>query len=81
MVRVLDLFDAAQPRLSHSIDRSPRVPELTDVIAQSGQVSVSHLSRPTDEILDLWDRSRFVRQGWLTAQEAVTYLDLLVFHP
>lgn len=28
------------------------------------------------ETLDLWDQHRFVRQGWFTAREAVTYLEL-----
>lgn len=34
------------------------------------------LSEPTDAILDMWDKCRFVRQGWFTSQEAVTYIDL-----
>lgn len=34
------------------------------------------LSEPTDATLDMWDRCRFVRQGWFTSQEAVTYVDL-----
>ena len=34
------------------------------------------LSYPEEDILDFWDKCRFVRQGWFTAQEAVTYLDL-----
>lgn len=34
------------------------------------------LSEPTDAILDMWDKCRFVRQGWFTSQEAVTYVDL-----
>ncbi|KAF5603122.1 ARO80-positive transcription regulator of ARO9 and ARO10 [Fusarium subglutinans] len=27
-------------------------------------------------VSDMWDKCRFVRQGWFTAQEAVTYIDL-----
>lgn len=34
------------------------------------------LSEPTDSTLDMWDKCRFVRQGWFTSQEAVTYVDL-----
>lgn len=34
------------------------------------------LSEPTDATLDMWDKCRFVRQGWFTSQEAVTYVDL-----
>ena len=34
----------------------------------SGQIS--------DDILDIWDQHRFVRQGWFTAREAVIYVEL-----
>lgn len=78
------LFDAA--RSEHSPHREPGAPRqktgFQSVASQetsgskSGQISVSELSRPSEEVLDLWDRCRFVRQGWFTAQEAVTYLDL-----
>ncbi|KAJ5368338.1 uncharacterized protein N7496_008098 [Penicillium cataractarum] len=46
-------------------------------VSEFGQTIVSGLSRPSEEVLDLWwDNCNFVRDGWLTAQEAVTYLDL-----
>lgn len=86
------LFDAAQPRTPGSraiLERPLERPKETQVsfssenfsniISESGQVSVSQLSQPSEDILDLWDRFRFVRQGWFTAQEAVTYLDLYVY--
>jgi hypothetical protein len=38
--------------------------------------AVSNLSYPTEDVLDTWGKSRFVIQGWFTAQEAVTYVDL-----
>lgn len=38
--------------------------------------AVSILSWPTDDVMDVWDKCRFVRQGWFTSQEAVTYIDL-----
>ncbi|PNP73376.1 hypothetical protein FNYG_13274 [Fusarium nygamai] len=38
--------------------------------------TVTALSEPDDACLDMWDKCRFVRQGWFTAQEAVTYIDL-----
>ena len=84
------LFDAAQPRPSSQRQQpGPSQPGLlhagissidtiAGVVSEGGQVSVSHLSRPSEDVLDLWDRFRFVRQGWFTAQEAVTYLDLYV---
>ncbi|KAK7457355.1 hypothetical protein Landi51_01488 [Colletotrichum acutatum] len=45
-----------------------------------GQVGVGFiiqaLSEPGNDTLDMWDKCRFVRQGWFTSQEAVTYIDL-----
>ncbi|KXH41134.1 hypothetical protein CSIM01_03340 [Colletotrichum simmondsii] len=45
-----------------------------------GQIGVGFviqaLSEPGDNTLDMWDKCRFVRQGWFTSQEAVTYIDL-----
>ena len=38
--------------------------------------TITTLSDPEDDVLDMWDKCRFVRQGWFTAQEAVTYVDL-----
>lgn len=38
--------------------------------------TITRLSRPDEITLDFWDKCRFVRQGWFTAQEAVTYIDL-----
>lgn len=40
--------------------------------------TITSLSRPDEATLDFWDKCRFVRQGWFTAQEAVTYIDLSV---
>ena len=37
---------------------------------------ISELATPSCEILRLWNSLRFVRMGWLTAREAVTYIDL-----
>ncbi|KAJ6191348.1 hypothetical protein N7519_001369 [Penicillium mononematosum] len=36
-------------------------------------VTLSHI---TKEDTELWSQQRFVRQGWFTAQEAVTYINL-----
>ncbi|KAK1460359.1 hypothetical protein CMEL01_03358 [Colletotrichum melonis] len=47
-----------------------------------GQIGVGFviqaLSEPGDDTLDMWDKCRFVRQGWFTSQEAVTYIDLRI---
>jgi hypothetical protein len=81
------LFEAAQSNASPPKTRTDtQVPQphasapiysmsLSNV-STSGLVSVPGLSQPSDDVLDLWDKCRFVRQGWFTAQEAVTYMDL-----
>jgi hypothetical protein len=38
------------------------------------------LSSATTITLELWSNCRFVRQGWLSAQEAITYIDLFFKH-
>ncbi|OHF00040.1 hypothetical protein CORC01_04686 [Colletotrichum orchidophilum] len=46
-----------------------------------GQIGIGFviqaLSEPDDMTLDLWDKSRFIRQGWFTSQEAVTFFKYL----
>ena len=37
---------------------------------------LSPLSSSSRECLELWEHLRFVRQGWMSAREAVTYIDL-----
>ena len=37
---------------------------------------ILNLSEPTEAVLDVWDKSRFVRQGCFTGQEAVSYVDV-----
>ncbi|KAE8405021.1 hypothetical protein BDV37DRAFT_293399 [Aspergillus pseudonomiae] len=76
------LFDAARPDIGESPSSQTREQGGTTtnktqiVVSASGLVSVFGLSHPSESVLDLWDRCRFVRQGWFTAQEAVTYIDL-----
>lgn len=38
--------------------------------------TLGHLSLVPHEVLQLWNRCRFVKQGWLSAREAVTFVDL-----
>ena len=38
------------------------------------------LSSTTAATLELWSNCRFVSQGWLSAQEAITYIDLFFEH-
>ncbi|KAL2834006.1 hypothetical protein BJY01DRAFT_224709 [Aspergillus pseudoustus] len=79
------LFDAARPGPAQGWRQAEAgggfstegVFGASNLVSESGLVAVSALSQPSDDVLDLWDKCRFVRQGWFTAQEAVTYLDLL----
>ncbi|KAK7224673.1 hypothetical protein V2G26_012676 [Clonostachys chloroleuca] len=65
------------PSLSHNSAPSPaQGPTVIPTTTGGLGFTVSVLSSPDEATLDLWDRSRFVRQGWFTAQEAVTYIDL-----
>lgn len=70
----------SQPRLSKTQPQTSRYcnDNTSRIVAESGLVAISDLSPASEEVLDLWDRFRFVRQGWFTAQEGVTYLDLCV---
>lgn len=71
------LFDAASAIYTDSAQGPSRL--LSDHRLKLASVTVSmvtQLSSPQDDILDIWDKCRFVRQGWFTAQEAITYVDL-----
>ncbi|CAG9981091.1 unnamed protein product [Clonostachys byssicola] len=68
---------AITPLLPHNSASSPaQGPTVISTTGGGLGFTVSVLSSPNEATLDLWDRSRFVRQGWFTAQEAVTYIDL-----
>ncbi|KAL2861635.1 hypothetical protein BJX68DRAFT_260447 [Aspergillus pseudodeflectus] len=75
------LFDAARPGPVQEPHGGPFSADgpfgVSSLVSESGLVAVSALSQPSEDVLDLWDKCRFVRQGWFTGQEAVTYLDLL----
>ncbi|KAF4451019.1 ARO80-positive transcription regulator of ARO9 and ARO10 [Fusarium albosuccineum] len=80
------LSDAAGQQ--HSVAGStPSQPQPSNVAHSSGPkvisggfnglgFTITALSEPDDSTLDMWDKCRFIRQGWFTAQEAVTYIDL-----
>ena len=70
------LFAAARPEQNAdvNIESTPRIIHDNEI---TGNFYVtSPLSIPDDAVLNSWDKFRFVRQGWFTAQEAVTYIDL-----
>lgn len=83
------LFDAASAQTTQPTTNKPDAavhrgasatvytsPQVTSSPPQFQGSTITHLSIPSNETLDLWDKSRFVRQGLVTAQEVVTYLDL-----
>jgi hypothetical protein len=49
--------------------------------------NVSRVKRPVElsevasETLQIWEACRFVKMGWFTAREAVTFIDLYVIVP
>jgi hypothetical protein len=60
-----------------SVQQAPQTnPQVTPGGFNGLGFTISKLSQPDEPTLDLWDKCRFVRQGWFTAQEAVTYIDL-----
>lgn len=66
-----------QPAYADALDNVSLASSLTNntkVSHQAPQVVI--LSNLTKEDAELWSRQRFVRQGWFTAQEAITYVDL-----
>jgi hypothetical protein len=67
----IQAFDRASRLDERSINNIP-TPHST-----SASISAA-LPSPSAETIDLWKRYRFVRQGWLTALEAVQYVDLYV---
>lgn len=70
------LFNSAGPKEAQSTQADSHVlPQVTRAVEVVG-FTITTLSDPDDDILDIWDKCRFVRQGWFTAQEAVSYIDL-----
>ncbi|KAK5947786.1 hypothetical protein OHC33_011181 [Knufia fluminis] len=69
------LFRAAEQNDSDSTDeQTPPEHACRDEV----QGSVSSMPSPglaSDETIALWEQHRFVRQGWFTAREAVSYLE------
>jgi hypothetical protein len=57
-------------------DHSPVTPLTNPSTVNFNPLSPVRLSEPSQEAIDLWNRHRFVRQGWFSAREAVTYIDL-----
>lgn len=72
-------YGHALPQESHNPNFAGDV-NTGPVAVHSGNSSLGYmvpqLSNADESVLDLWEKVRFVRQGWFTAQEAVTYVDL-----
>lgn len=76
------LFRAAEQREAES----PQHPTSASHVSQQDFTSPRNVpsiatepvqrSQATTEVLEVWDAFRFVKMGWFTAEEAVTYMDL-----
>jgi hypothetical protein len=77
------LFKAAEHQESDSDDPDDPTlavgPRDSPASAHTSYVHVPvvpcRLSKPSKSVIDLWNKHRFVRQGWFSATEAVTYID------
>ena len=79
------LFEAAAHQERNSVSNAqsgqsaiPPPPQTLPVAAIGKQAAI--LSSASADMLELWSSCRFVRQGWLSAQEAITYIDLFFKH-
>jgi hypothetical protein len=63
------------PECARSSSTNPSIETRRESTAQYGAF-VHRLTEAEVSTYDLWDKCRFVRQGWFTAQEAITYVDL-----
>jgi hypothetical protein len=70
----------AGPRSGGSIAKERVTPR--NYQSPAGFESVPRAARPVDisnathDTLDVWNACRFVRMGWFTAREAITFVDL-----
>jgi len=49
-----------------------------DLEGSTSMVHPVEISRVSKEVLDVWESCRFVKMGWFTSREAVTFIDLYV---
>lgn len=79
------LFEAAAHQERASTGNAPSAPSTSVSRPQSSLVAAAqnravNLSSATAATLELWAACRFISQGWLSAQEAITYIDLFFKH-
>ena len=55
-----------------------RIPQQMSSIGTSPSDASSGIPSPGSEVLKTWETCRFVTMGWLTAKDAVMYIDLYV---
>ncbi|KAK7215724.1 hypothetical protein V2G26_003727 [Clonostachys chloroleuca] len=69
--------DAESPVLSMSVsNRTQAVEHLTPVTMASAGPDPASRSVQTSNVYRIWDSFRFVKMGWFTSKEAVSYMDL-----
>lgn len=55
---------------------SPYSVNSTSVVSGPIPILQEQLSSASPDVLKLWNKCRFVKQGWFTAREAITYIDM-----
>jgi hypothetical protein len=64
-------------RISHGWPNAAQDAHSSSRQAHTSWAAATHpLSHPSEETLKIWSTSRFVKKRWLSAQEAITYVDL-----
>jgi Fungal Zn(2)-Cys(6) binuclear cluster domain len=73
-----DLAETARTSISSPAERAPAYDTLGPVLPGNTALTsrVVKLSEASPDVLKLWNDSRFVMTGWLSAEEAVTFIDL-----
>ncbi|EFQ98514.1 hypothetical protein MGYG_01541 [Nannizzia gypsea CBS 118893] len=61
---------------SHAGMRTYDTPTSTTSYGGSPTSDPTHLSHVEPEVLAVWDQCRFVKMGWFSSREAVTYVDM-----
>lgn len=74
---------SSEDEANHGLSRENQLFQHSDGLTRDTperqrRLSSLQTSLPSKDILNLWKSSRFVRQGWLTAHEAIMYADLYV---
>lgn len=70
------LFKAAEQNNSDSSDEHAESDDIRQNDMPGSVYSMPSPALASNETLSLWEQHRFVRQGWFTSREAVSYIEL-----